>query len=175
MLLRIAAAVALAAVSAAPARADACRLELGTRGTFHEVSAGAARCLTFVDVLGNTYEVVNPKGAYRDGLSGVVFAQWEPSGTCTEATPIRVCSFDGDFTRRVTAELVFRNFIECPGFVLATTTQDYRIYNCEDFGTELCDLANLGRRVHAQLTVEEGISICLGQAKSFVIDWRFLD
>jgi len=170
-----AALVAAAALLSSPARSGACQLQLGTRGTFREAASASGRCLTFVDVLGNVYEVTNPRGAYRDGLSGVAWAQYETAGVCTDHDPIRICMFDGDFTKRITGDLVFRNFIECPGYVIAASGLDYRIYNCDDYGVELCDPANLGRRIHAQVWVEETISICLGQAKSFVLDYRFQD
>lgn len=172
---RIFAVAILIGLGIGAAHADSCMLQLGTRGTFHELASERGRCLTFTDVLGNTYEVVNPKGAYRDGLSGVAFAQFETENACTTDPPIRICTFDGDYTRRISGTLVFRNFIECPGYVINASGLDYRIYNCEDFGQELCDPSNLGRRIKAQVFVEENISICLGQAKSFVLDYGFLD
>lgn len=158
-----------------PAMAAPCSLQLGTRGTFHEVSGAPGRCLSFVDVLGNVYEVANPKGAYRDGMSGVVWAEWAGDGTCTGDPAIRICLFEADGAKRVNGTLVFRNFIECPGYMIEAGGQDYRIYNCEDFGTDLCDPANLGRKIQAELYTEIDISVCIGQVKSFVLDYRFVD
>lgn len=152
-----------------------CSLELGTRGTFHEVAGAPDRCLIFEDVLGNTYEVANPKGAYRDGLSGVAWAEFAGEGTCTPEPSIRICLFEADGAKRVNGILLFRNFIECPGYVVEAAGQDYRIYNCDDYGADLCDPSNLGRRVQAQLHTEAEISICIGQIKSFVLDYRFVD
>ena len=160
---------------AAPAVAAPCSLQLGTRGTFHEIAPNPARCLVFEDVLGNLYEIVNPKGAYRDGLSGVVFAEFAGDGACTTDPAIRICLLEADGAKRVNGTLVLRNFIECPGYMIEAAGQDYRIYNCEDFGTDLCDPANLGRKVQAELHTEAQISICLGQIKSFVLDYRFVD
>lgn len=168
-------AIAVLSFVAAPAAAAPCSLQLGTRGTFHELSSNPARCLVFEDVLGSLYEVANPKGAYRDGLSGVVWAEFAGDGTCTESPAIRVCLLEADGAKRVNGTLVFRNFIECPGYMMEAAGQDYRIYNCEDFGTDLCDPANVGRKVQAELHTEAQISICLGQIKSFVLDYRFVD
>ena len=167
--------VLLGLVWAAPAAAAPCSIQLGTRGTFHEVSSTPQRCVTFVDVLGNAYEVSQPKGAYRDGLSGVVWAEFVGDGTCTADPAIRICMFETDETKHVNGTLVFRNFIECPGYMINAAGQDYRIYNCDDFGTDLCDPANLGRKVQAELFTEAQISICIGQIKSFVLDYRFVD
>ncbi len=165
----------LASILAGPAVAEPCSLQLGTRGTFHEVSGAPARCVIFEDVLGNVYEVANPKGAYRDGLSGVAWAEFAGQGNCTANPAIRICLFEADGVKRVNGTLVFRNFIECPGYMIEAAGQDYRIYNCADFGTELCDPANLGRRVQAELHTEIEISICIGQIKSFVLEYRFVD
>jgi hypothetical protein len=168
-------AIALLSSVAAPAAAEPCSLQLGTRGTFHELTPNPARCLAFEDVFGNLYEVSNPKGAYRDGLHGVVWAEFAGDGTCTESRAIRVCVLEADGAKRVSGTLVFRNFIECPGYMIDAAGQDHRIYNCGDFGTELCDPANLGRKVQAELHTEAQISVCLGQIKSFVLDYRFVD
>lgn len=165
----------LAFCAATAAVAAPCSLQLGTRGTFHEVSGAPSRCLTFEDVLGNVYEVANAKGAYRDGLSGVVFAEFAGDGVCSPNPAIRICTLEADGTQRVNGTLVFRNFIECPGYVIAAGGQDYRIYNCDDFGAELCDPSNLGRKVQAELFTQPEISICLGQLKSFVLDYRFVN
>lgn len=167
--------VLLALVPAAAAIAAPCSIQLGTRGTFHEVASAPSRCVTFVDVLGNAYEVAQPKGAYRDGLSGVAWAEFAGDGTCTADPAIRICLFEGDGTKHVNGTLVFRNFIECPGYMINAGGQDYRIYNCEDFGSDLCDPANLGRKAQAELHTEAQISICLGQIKSFVVNYRFVD
>ena len=174
-LLRLAALAAVAAIAVTSASAAPCTLQLGTRGTFREVAPPPNRCLVFEDVLGNLYEVANAKGAYRDGLSGVAWAEFAGDGTCTPNPSIRLCMFEGDTTKQVSGTLEFRNFIECPGYVIAGSAIDYRIYNCDDFGAELCAPANLGRKIHAQVDIEQNISICLGQAKSFVLDYRLGD
>ncbi len=168
-------AIAVLSFVASPASAAPCSFQLGTRGTFHELASSPDRCLVFEDVLGNFYEISNPKGAYRDGLSGVVWAEFAGDGACTADPAIRVCLLEADGAKRVNGTLVFRTLIECPGYMIEAAGQDYRIYNCEDFGTDLCDPANLGRKVQAELHTEAQISICLGQIKSFVLDYRFVD
>lgn len=170
---RFFAALALASLCAFPAAADTCRLDLGTRGTFHEVSGSPNRCLRFVDVLGNAYEVTNPKGSWLDGTSGVVFAQLETQNQCTADPPIRICTFEGDYAKHVSGTLILLNFVECPGYVIRTSSQDYRIDNCEAFGAELCNSANLGKKIQADVFVTAEISICLSLAKTTVLDFRF--
>ncbi len=172
---RLAAATTIAAAAVLHVLAAPCTLQLGTRGTFREISPPPNRCLSFVDVLGNRYEVANPKGAYRDGLSGVAWAELAGSGSCTGDPAIRICLFEGDRTKRVSGTLEFRQLIECPGYVIAGSTIDYRIYNCEDFGTDLCAPGNVGRKIQAQVDTEADITICLGQLRSFVLDYRFVD
>jgi len=150
--------------------ADPCQLNFISHGTFRD----AGGCTLFEDDLGNLYEVRQPRGSFRDGRTGTIYAQWETESVCSSHPALRVCTWIADYQRRVNGTLVFRQFIECPGYIIDTPNQDYRIQNCQDFGTDLCDPANLGRSVQADVFVDTGVSICLGLARSDVLAFRFL-
>lgn len=156
--------------------AGGCEIDFISHGHLEEIEGTAARpsCLVFVDDLGDRYEIRNPRGAWRDGMTGTVVAQWELESSCTEETPLRVCRFEADFTTKVTGELIVINLIECPGYFIRTNRQDYRITNCGDFGTDLCATQNIGRKVQADLFVDTGISICIGSGTSTVLGYRFI-
>jgi len=162
--------IAFASLLVLPALADPCQLNFISHGTFRD----AGGCTLFEDDLGNLYEVLLPRGSFRDGRTGTIHAQWETDSACSTQPALRVCTFTADYQRRINGTLVFRQFIECPGYIIDTPNQDYRIQNCQDFGTALCDPANLGRSVQADVAVETGVSICLGLARSDVLEFRFL-
>lgn len=155
--------------------ADPCRIDFLSHGTFRVVQAAGGECLQFVDDLGVSWEVTNPRGSWKDGMTGTIEAEFLSSGVCTAAIgdPLRACAFTADFSRNVVGKLVFRQFVECPGYRIATRTEDYRIVNCDDFGTELCAPENLGRRLQAQIFVDTGVTICIDSTTT-VVDFRFL-
>ena len=163
----------LAVVAASPAAADPCLLNLVTHGTFRHVATPSGTCVQFVDDLGARYEVLQPRGSWKDGMAGTLYGNFQSAGTCSQETPIEICSFDADYSRNVVGTLVFLNFIECPGYAIRGN-EDYKVLNCEDFGTELCDSANLGRRVKAEVLVDTGVSNCLGLLRSTVVDFELL-
>lgn len=152
------------------AMADPCQLNFISHGTFRHVGG----CTLFEDDLGNLYEITNPRGSYRDGRTGTIHAQWGSANSCSSETPLTVCTWIADYQKKITGVLVFRNFIECPGYQIETPSQNYRIENCQDFGTNLCDPGNLGRKVQADVFVETGVSICLGSATTDVLEYRFV-
>lgn len=152
-----------------------CRLDFLSHGTFRVVQEPGGGCLQFVDDLGVSWEVTNPRGSWKDGMTGTIEAEFLSSGTCPApiGDPLRACSFTADFSRNLVGTLVFRQFVECPGYRIETQNEDYRIVNCDDFGTELCAAENLGRRLQAQIFVDTGATVCIASTTT-VIDFRFL-
>ena len=167
-LLRIAV-VAVVALSFVPAEAQQCSLQFISHGTFREVDG----CRLFEDDLGTLWEVVKPRGSWKDGTKGTIYAEWAETGACSGLPALKACRFEADYTRKVSGTLVFRTLIECPGYIVDGANQDYLILNCEDFGDELCAPENLGRHVQTEVYVDTGLSICLGLARSTVFDFRF--
>ena len=161
--------LALVGFAALPTGADNCELQFISHGTFRQTDG----CLLFEDDLGNFHEVVNPRGAWRDGMTGTIYSE-RAAPECSQHEALRACRFEADFTRTVTGTLIIRNFIECPGYTIRTANQNYLILNCEDFGDALCNTDNVGRRIQAQVFVDTAVSICLGQARSTVLEYRFL-
>ncbi len=162
-------ALALVGLAAPPAAADTCELQFISHGTFRQTDG----CLLFEDDLGNFHEVVNPRGAWRDGMTGTIYSE-RAAPRCSSNDALRACRFEADFTRRVNGTLIIRNFIECPGYTIRAANQNYLILNCEDFGDALCNATNVGRHIQAQVFVDTGVSICLGQARSTVLEFKFL-
>ena len=169
-LFKLIAVVAVICAAVLPTVADRCELNFISHGTFRDIGG----CLHFEDALGDLWEVVNPRGNWRDGATGTVHAQFETVNSCSQEPPLRVCTFVADFTKNVTGTLIIRQLIECPGYIIDTPNQDYRIENCNEFGTSLCDPSNLGRKIQAEVFVETGPSICLGLARSTVLEFRFI-
>ncbi len=163
----LAAALLFAAVS--PAAADPCPLNFIAHGTFRDMGA----CLLFEDDLGNFFEVVNRAGAWQDGMTGTAYAAFADENVCSSEQPLEMCFFDADYTHFVFGTLVFRNFVECPGYTIETGGTEYLILNCDDFGKDLCRKANLGLRVQAEVFVDTGVSICLGTNRSVVLSYVF--
>jgi hypothetical protein len=162
-------------ILAAPAHADKCVINFVSHGTFHKVTTPAGDCLQFVDDLGTTWDVTNPHGSWKDGVSGTIQAEFVSQPRCSEniGQPLSICSFTADFSGNIVGTLVFVNFVECPGFRIRTQTEDFFITNCEDFGDELCSMDNVGRHVQAQILVNSSPSICIDSLTT-VIDFRFL-
>jgi len=154
-----------------PVTADPCVLNFISHGTFRDDGG----CLLFEDDLGNLYEVLNPRGVWRDGVTGTLYGHFAEQNVCSAETPVGICTFDADYTKTVTGTLEFRNFVECPGFVIATGNADYLIRNCEDFEPHLCNSGKLGHRIRARVAVDTGVSICLGMNRSIVLEYWFLD
>lgn len=151
-----------------------------THGTFYRVyTDDDEACWLFVDELDVGWEVVN-NGSWKDGMTGTIYAQMLDPGEalCDIGDPVKVCTWDADYSRNVSGTLVFRNFIECPGYYIRAGGGDfpreYYIMNCVDFGSELCENGNLGRKIKAQVFVDTGVSICLGAYRSLVIDFDFI-
>lgn len=162
-------AAALLCAAVAPAAADPCELNFIAHGTFRDMGA----CLLFEDDLGNFFEVVNRAGAWQDGMSGTAYAEFAEENVCGSEQPIEMCFFDADYTRFVFGTLIFRDFVECPGYTITTGAAEYLILNCDDFGMDLCRKANLGLRVQAEVFVDTGVSICLGTNRSVVLSYVF--
>ncbi len=148
-----------------------CLLNYISHGTIRD----SGDCLLFEDDLGNLFEVTNPRGVWQDGMTGTVYGHFADENECSEETPIGICLFDVDYTRTVTGTLQFINFVECPGFVIKVGSTNYLIRNCEDFDPHLCNTGFLGHRIRATVTVDTGVSICLGMIRSIVHDYEFLD
>ena len=143
-----------------------------THGTFHETDD----CMRFVDDTGVTFEIVN-RGSWKDGVVGTIYAQVTEPGECGSDYTIQICDWDADYSRNVVGTLVFKNFIECPGYYIrqagVTPTFDYFIRNREDF-PELFVQENLGKKVRAELLVHTFVSNCIGQYVSDMIDYDFV-
>ncbi len=151
-----------------------CVLQFIAHGTLHQVG----ECWQFVDDLNNEFEVLGAKPGWEDGMEGTVYAEWAEAGVCGDlGTPLNVCLWDADYSTTVTGELVFINFIECPGYHIRTGKGDYFIRNCEDFppSDTLCDQQYLGRRVRVDLIVDTGVTICLGVFVSDIINFEFVN
>ena len=156
-----------------PAHADQCLINFVSHGEFKRISTPDGECLQFVDDLGTTWDITNPRGSWKDGLTGTIQAEFVSGTTCSGHSGLRVCSFTADFSRNVVGTLIFRNFVECPGYRIRTEIEDYFITNCEDFDGELCSMDNVGRRTQAQIFVNTSPSICIDSLTT-VIDFRFL-
>jgi hypothetical protein len=163
-------------LSSPAAGSGRCEVNYVTHGTMHEVPGPPGPgCLEFVDDTGVRFEIVNPRGSWKEGMTGTIYAETQTEGACGLGLPVRVCNFDADFSRNVVGALEIRQFVECPGYVIVTgNLRQYLILNCEDFGPALCDPANVGRRLKAEVFVDTGVSICLGMERSTVIDYDFL-
>jgi hypothetical protein len=157
----------------APTRADPCLINFVSHGEFERISTPDGECLRFVDDLGTTWDVTNPRGAWKDGMTGTILAEFVSGSTCSQQSGLRICTFTGDFSRNVVGTLIFRNFVECPGYRIRTVNEDYYITNCTDFDGELCTMDNVGRRTQAQVFVNTSPSICIDSLTT-VIDFRFL-
>jgi len=163
----------LICVAAVPAVAwdPACPLNFISHGTFRD----DGECLLFEDDLGNFYEVVDPRGAWVDGMTGTLYGHFAEENACSSETPVGICFLHADYTRTVTGTLEFMNFVECPGFVIAVGGANYLIRNCEDFDKHLCNNGKLGHRIRAEVFVDTGVSNCLGMNRSIVLAYEFLD
>lgn len=157
-----------------PAQADPCVVNLITHGTIRDLSGSQGACWQLVDDGGVPYEILNPKGSWRDGMTGTLYGAMQGQGICGAGTPVQVCNFDADYSRNVVGTLALIQFVECPGYVIEAQNQQYLIRNCQDFGTDLCAIGNIGRRIKAEVFVDTGVSICLGMARSIVVDYDFL-
>lgn len=175
------AALVLLAVTATPSSGDSCAINFVSHGTFRTVSTLGGECLTFVDDLGVSWEITSPRGAWTDGLTGTIFAEFlaPGSGSCAQnvGDPLRICSFDSDVTRNIVGTLDFLTPFEtnCPGWYIRVNGPPslYRLINCDDFGTDLCDDPNRGRRIQTTAFVDNGITNCIAPATT-VIEFRFL-
>jgi hypothetical protein len=172
----------LLALAAVPVSADPCVINFASHGTFRVVSTPEGSCLQFVDALGAPWDVANPRGAWTDGLSGTILAEFLAPGTgsCPQLglDPLRICTFDSDVTRNIVGRLDFLTPAEtnCPGWYIRVNGPPtlYRLINCADFGTDLCDFPNEGRHVQATAFVDNGITNCISPATS-VFSFKFLD
>ena len=124
----------LSIVAATPSSGDPCTINFVSHGVFRVVVTPEGDCLKFVDALGVSWEITNPRGAWTDGVTGTIFAEFlaPGTGTCTQAVgdPLRICSFDSDVTRNIVGTLDFLTPFEtnCPGFsVLDELRQAVRI------------------------------------------------
>jgi len=165
--------IAMCLAAVVPAQADPCLINFVSHGEFKRVPMPQGECLQFVDDLGTVWDVTNPRGSWTDGMAGTILAEFVPGPTCSQHPGLRICTFTADFSRNVVGTLVFRNFVECPGYRIHTENEDYLITNCADFDTELCSMDNLGRRTQAQILVNTSPSICIDSLTT-VIDFRFL-
>jgi hypothetical protein len=171
----------LLAVAPTPSSGDPCTINFVSHGVFQSVVTEEGNCLKFVDDLGVSWEVTNPRGAWNEGLTGTIFAEIlsADSGDCSQdvGEPLKICIFDSDVTRNIVGALDFLTPFEtnCPGWYLRVNGPPtlYRVVNCEDFGTELCDATNEGRRVQVTAFVDNGITNCISPAAT-VFEFRFL-
>ncbi len=148
-----------------------CLLNYISHGTIRD----SGDCMLFEDNLGNLFEITNPRGVWQEGMTGTIYGHFAEENVCSEETPVGICMFDIDYTRTVTGTLEFINFVECPGFVIDVGNLNYLIRNCEDFDPHLCNNGFLGHRIRATVTVDTGVSVCLGMTRSIVLDYEFLD
>jgi hypothetical protein len=156
-----------------PTQADPCLINFVSHGEFRRVASPQGECLQFVDDLGTVWDVTNPRGSWTDGMTGTILAELVSGPTCSQQPGLRICTFTADFSRSVVGTLIFRDFVECPGYRIHTENEDYFITNCEDFGAELCTMNNVGRRTQAQILVNTSPSICIDSLTT-VIEFRFL-
>ena len=163
-------ALALTAHAAGP-----CTINFVSHGTFKVVSTPEGNCLQFVDDLGTSWEISNPRGSWTDGLTGTVVASSMATEECSQdiGQALRVCQFDADGARNVVGIFDENQFVTCPGFVIRTQNATFRIKNCDEIGPELCDFANVGRRVKAGIFVDKRVTNCIDPG-STVLDFRFL-
>ena len=126
---------ALILTAASDVSAMKCEINFISHGTIGRspIPGEKGDCVEFVDDLGNRYEITNPKHPWRDGMGGLVIAQWETEGSCTSEQAIKICSFDADFDRKINGTLIITQFVECPGYTIRTPKQDWLIRNCSDF------------------------------------------
>ena len=156
-------------------QAAECIINFVSHGTFRSISTPEGTCLQFVDDLGTSWEITNPRGSWKDGLTGTVIADSNAASTCSEdiGAPLRVCQFDGDESRTIVGIFDENQFVSCPGFVIRTQNTVFRIVNCDEVGPELCDFANIGRRVKAGVFVDNRVTNCIDPGAT-VLDFRFL-
>ncbi len=162
-------------LAAAAWAAGQCLINFASHGTFKVVSTADGTCLQFVDLLGNPWEITNPRGNWTDGLTGTVIGNTLATGSCSQniGPPLEVCQFDADTTRNVVGIFDENQFVQCPGFVIRTQNATLRIVNCEEIGPELCSFDNVGRRIMARVFVDAGITNCVDPGTT-VLDFRFL-
>ena len=55
-------------------QAAECVINFVSHGTFRSISTPEGTCLQFVDDLGTPWEITNPRGSWKDGLTGTVIA-----------------------------------------------------------------------------------------------------
>lgn len=158
-----------------PTPSGACVIALGTRGAFAEVESSGARCLTFVDAMGNTYEILSPSPVWKPGMKGLIFAEHAGSGRCTSYPALRICSFQGEAVRTVAGTLAWRDSGDCSGFVIASAEGDIELVNCADFGAALCDERRLGRPVRADVYVQGPADACPERRRATVLAYEFPD
>lgn len=157
-----------------PTPSDACVIQIGARGAFVEVGEGA-RCLTFVDAMGNTYEILEPSAVWKAGMKGLVFAQHAGSGRCTTYPALRICTFQAESARTFEGTLARRDDAGCAGFVVEAATEAVRIVNCEDFGAALCDPKRVGRLVRIEASAAGPAGGCAGGPRVVVLSYEFPD
>ena len=173
--------VVLSVVASTPSSGDPCTINFVSHGMFQVVVTPEGDCLKFVDALGVSWEITNPRGAWSDGVTGTIFAEFQApgTGTCTQVVgdPLEICRFDSDVTRNIVGTLDFLTPFEtnCPGWYIRVNGPPmlYRLTNCADFGTELCGDPNEGRRVQVTAFVDNGITNCIAPAAT-VLEFRFL-
>ena len=152
-----------------------CVIDFVSHGAFNVVSTAEGTCLQFVDDLGTPWEITNPRGSWKDGLSGTVIADSAVASECSQdiGAPLRVCQFDADESRTIVGIFDVNQFVSCPGFVIRTQNTVFRIVNCDEIGPELCDVANVGKRVKAGVFVDASVTNCIDPGAT-VLDFRFL-
>ena len=156
-------------------QAAECVINFVSHGTFRSISTPEGTCLQFVDDLGTRWEITNPRGSWTDGLTGTVIADSSVASECSQdiGAPLRICQFDADESRTVVGTFDENQFVTCPGFVIRTQNTVFRIVNCDEIGPELCDFANIGRRVKAGVFVDASVTNCIDPGAT-VLDFRFL-
>ncbi len=155
--------------------AGQCIINFVSHGTFSVVSTPEGTCLQFVDDLGTSWEISNPRGSWTDGLTGTVIANSLATRECSQniGPALQVCRFDADGSRNVVGIFDENQFVTCPGFVIRTQNAVFRIKNCDEIGPELCDFANVGRRVKAQIFVDTSVTNCIDPGAT-VLSFEFL-
>jgi hypothetical protein len=169
--------VFLAAFPALGASAVAvqCVIDYAGHGTFHLASVEGSDCWQFTWDTGEAFEVLNHKTPWDDGMTGTLYGEAATVGTiCQVGVPVVACTFDADYSRHVAGQLVFLNFIECPGYMIQNGGTTYKILNCNDFGVGLCSTENIGKNVQADVVVNTTINNCLGLTLSTVVDYRLV-
>ena len=161
------------------AQSDQCTLQFISHGAFARVDTPEGECLRFIDDLGQTWEVVNDRAVWTDGLEGTLFAEFVEGEACAADTvgAVQICDFFDDFSRNFVGTLEFLDAgqIRCPGFFIFTNAdQRFRIENCDDFGDTLCSFDNVGRFLRAMIHVNTGPTFCISEFTE-VEQFVFLD